>query len=522
MTSLYCAEDFDADGNFISGGGLMDLLAGGEGVLPYPSGDEFCPISSSAVPSINEINWDDPSLYTMPLTSDEIAAITEDITATNTSVPPAHTPSPQPFETSTRDLEGSRSATEAEIPGTGEQMLESLRKGNTSSWAARNPTRAVICTRTPPPRLTEAQKATRKIRRDQKMEKTKLLHDAIAEYLAEQKTKTEVLACAHSITPKSINDIIGSQTNYHKSCKPQLTNALIHAKAKEMNADQPIGSRYTLAELHEMVANDPQTKNLTKEEKVAYIVALNEHRKQKGLSLDDLRIHTGIYTTLFIVRGHINNTIQSAMHGTNNTEDFWEDVYEHPMADFLRQYEQWACTQNQNLNERDSLETVQKQVHKLILHGLVAVTGKKGIVMNYNNYDTVIVEMYGVRLVGWPQGVKFISPSNIGMVGDIRKLRDALKGRTCYWKALTQAEIKAHSAELEARHSAGEVVCKPRKKRSDSGVPRKRKAVPTAGRSDKENQRMLKKAKGTPAQHRQVPKSTEFVESSNKEEDDDE
>ncbi|KAG0696204.1 hypothetical protein DFH29DRAFT_1004751 [Suillus ampliporus] len=353
----------------------------------------------------------------------------------------------------------------------------------------------------------------------------------VAEYLAEQKMKIEMLARAHSITPKSINDIIGSQTNYHKSRKPQLTNALVHAKAKEMNADQPVGSRYTLAELREMVANDPQTKNLTKEEKKGLSVRANNSAAARDVvattdrivkELDDLRVHTGIYTTLFIVRGHINDTIQSAMHGTDNTEDFWEDVYEHPMADFLRQYEQWACTQNQNLNEHDCLETVRKQVRKLILHGLVAVTGKKGIVMNYNNYDTAIVETYGVRLVGWPQGVKFISPSNIGTVGDIRKLRDALKGRTCYWKALTQAEVKAHSAELEARHSAGEVVRKPRKKRSDSGVPRKRKAVPTAGWSDKENQRMSKKAKGTPAQHRQVPKSAEFVESSNEEEDDDE
>lgn len=75
------------------------------------------------------------------------------------------------------------------------------------------------------------------------------------------------------------------------------------------------------------------------------------------------------------------------MHGTDNSEDFWEDVYEHPMADFLRQYEQWACTQNQSahftifvyyqpiqypadLNERDSLEMVRKQVRKMIIRGL--------------------------------------------------------------------------------------------------------------------------------------------------------
>lgn len=67
-----------------------------------------------------------------------------------------------------------------------------------------------------------------------------------------------------------------------------------------------------------------------------------------ALKLDDLHIRTGTYATLFVVRGHINDTIQSTMHGTDNSDDFWEDVYDLPMADFLRQYEQWACTQNQS------------------------------------------------------------------------------------------------------------------------------------------------------------------------------
>ncbi|KAG2358206.1 hypothetical protein BDR07DRAFT_1228793, partial [Suillus spraguei] len=245
--------------------------------------------------------------------------------------------------------------------------------------------------------------------------------------------------------------IIGVHTNYHKSHKPQLINVLIHAKAKELNVDKPVGSRYTLAELHEMVLNDPEMKNLTREEKAVYIQALNKHRDQKGLSvrannsaaardvvatterlvkgLDDLRVRTGVYATLFVVRGHINDMIQTTMHGTDNTEDFWEDVYEHLMADFL-----------------------------------LAVTGKKDIVMNYNNYDTAIVETYGVRLVEWPHRVKFISPSNIGTVGDIQKLRDALKSHTCYWTSLSQAEIKSHAAELDTRHSAGEIVRKPCKK----------------------------------------------------------
>lgn len=58
--------------------------------------------------------------------------------------------------------------------------------------------------------------------------------------------------------------------------------------------------------------------------------------------IENLSIHAGIYATVFLVRGHVNDTTQSSMHGTDNSDDFWEDVYDLPMADFLRQYEQWA------------------------------------------------------------------------------------------------------------------------------------------------------------------------------------
>ncbi|KAG1862844.1 hypothetical protein DFJ58DRAFT_700378 [Suillus subalutaceus] len=361
----------------------------------------------------------------------------------------------------------------AQSPGGEESLSEPLRDANSSTWAARNPTRPMIHRRTPPPRLSDAQKASRKIKKDQRTEITKHLHDAVAKHLQEQKNGVELLSLAHNVTPKQINDIISHQTKYCTARKVHLNNALIHAKAKEMNSGQPNGLRYTLVELREMVAQDPQMQDLTKGEKATYIAALSQHREQKVSSvrannmatardvlvttervvkeLDDLRIRTGTYGTLFVVRGHINDTIQSTMHGTDNSEDFWEDVYDSPMADFLRQYEQWACTQNQNLNERDSLETVRKQARKLIVRGLVAMTGKRDITMNYNNYETAIIETYAVKLVGWPQGIKFTSPSNIGTVGEIRKLRDALKDQTCYWAALTPAEVKVHSAELDAR-----------------------------------------------------------------------
>jgi len=140
--------------------------------------------------------------------------------------------------------------------------------------------------------------------------------------------------------------------------------------------------------------------------------------------------------------------------------------------------------------------------------------------MNYNNYNMAIIETYVVKLVGWPQGVKFISPSNIRTVSEIRKLCDALKAWTCYRAALIPVEVKLHTAELYACCSAGQVVWQPCKKCSDAGVARKCKAPPTTGQAHKEIRRpSMKVKKNSSAQHHEAPKSVEFIESSDEEED---
>jgi len=78
--------------------------------------------------------------------------------------------------------------------------------------------------------------------------------------------------------------------------------------------------------------------------------------------------------------------------------------------------------------------------------------------MNYRNYETSIVGAWGVRLIGWPTGIPFVSPSHLGMVLELRKIRDALKSKFCKWEALSASELQAHEANLQARQAAGEVV----------------------------------------------------------------
>jgi hypothetical protein len=81
-------------------------------------------------------------------------------------------------------------------------------------------------------------------------------------------------------------------------------------------------------------------------------------------------------------------------------------------------------------------------------------------------------------------------------ITDMRRLRNTLRSGECKWVRLSQAELDAHAEGLKVRRKDGEVVGKPRKKRSDAGVLRgKRKRADMD--ADKENQGTVLKKKKT-------------------------
>lgn len=56
----------------------------------------------------------------------------------------------------------------------------------------------------------------------------------------------------------------------------------------------------------------------------------------------------GIYALLFVIRGHVNDMIQSIVYVTDNSNNFWEDVNKHTAGEVCQQYEQWACAQGKS------------------------------------------------------------------------------------------------------------------------------------------------------------------------------
>jgi hypothetical protein len=112
-------------------------------------------------------------------------------------------------------------------------------EANNSSWAVQNPNRPVLASREP---LTAAQKARAKAQRSshkitsqQHKEAEDALNSAIQQLLAEEAQKVNDIALEHGVTVEKVKKLMGGIKNYKSSCSTQLENALMHAKAEEVN-----------------------------------------------------------------------------------------------------------------------------------------------------------------------------------------------------------------------------------------------------------------------------------------------
>ncbi|KAG2100524.1 hypothetical protein BD769DRAFT_1393946 [Suillus cothurnatus] len=402
-----------------------------------------------------------------------------------------------------------------------------MERGDSSSWASRNPTHPVIPTRSHPACLTEAQKASRALKTAQNKEQFK-----------DHRKKLHELALAHHVSDKHVKNLIGLQTHYKKTREPQLHNALIHAKAKEVNNGLMHGQKYTMADVQKMVAEDPDMHNLTCEQKKEFIKQLMDHHELQtsGVQasnvaaardavavMDGVSKENGIYATVLMVRGHVNNQIQSTWIATDNASEFWEDRMEVALDDVAHQFEEWACIQKKNIFAREDHASLQRQVTTLILSRLRRATGKMDITMNYQNYNKSIILIYGIKLDGWPIGLPFLAPSHMHTIVEVHTLRDALKTGTCQWKKLTRRELEDFHKDIKKREEAGEVVGTVCKKRADAGKVRKCKA-PTDDSAnasgEKENEPSSKEkrksctGKQSSCLKRVQPRSCEIIEDS--------
>ncbi|KAG1893008.1 uncharacterized protein F5891DRAFT_913702, partial [Suillus fuscotomentosus] len=233
--------------------------------------------------------------------------------------------------------------------------------------------------------------------------------------------------------------------------------------------------------------------DLTEEEKKELVDKLNEYQALRNMSmcamntatmcdvqstldtifkmLDSLAVRTGIYACLFASRGHIYNTTQATWFGTDNIMDFWEDMLQVEADEITWKLEQWACIIGQNIDERETVQNMQRVCTRLLNSGLRTIAKRHDICINYANFDTVIKKKLSIDIKGWPKGIVFQSPTSVNDLHALLKLRGVLKDGFCHWFHMTPCQHDEFHALLDACCKRGEKVGKPCKKCADAGVP---------------------------------------------------
>ena len=108
-----------------------------------------------------------------------------------------------------------------------------------TTWAERNPQKRVQAVRTRR-KLTDAEKAGRKVRLQAKRAENAALTADLEQYQQECDERLEELASKYSCKPDRLRRLLHTSSIFKKSRKANLRNAIVHKKAREENAGQRI------------------------------------------------------------------------------------------------------------------------------------------------------------------------------------------------------------------------------------------------------------------------------------------
>ena len=148
--------------------------------------------------------------------------------------------------------------------------------------------------------LSDAQKASRKIREEANEVNQKFLNEELTALLLKHRLELTDLADRHARKITYIDRLAGTSKHYKGPRAVNMENAKLHAKASEINGgqslclpalalfsssfptDREVGDRVKLSELRQMVRDDPALQDLTEEQENELredVMAVREQRK---------------------------------------------------------------------------------------------------------------------------------------------------------------------------------------------------------------------------------------------------
>ncbi|KAJ7140735.1 hypothetical protein C8R44DRAFT_866432 [Mycena epipterygia] len=366
-----------------------------------------------------------------------------------------------------------------------------------SAHAFRNPGKKVQTSRK---RVgsSKASQATKALQTAERLRRKLKLEDALDAFFLYRNSETTRIAKENGRSETAIRAMLCNSSQFKATRAPNLRNAIIHdlSLKKKAAGDTGVPLRELQEDLQDAI-DEGQIKALAAtmddEERNRVIDQLMEHRettrrgvratdkaaitdatqtaKRVGNVLLDLFERTGIRGIAIFSRGDADDAALPHCVDSDDASQFFEQVFNITAVDLLRRFEHWSCTQDSDTRERNDINSVRKEVVRLIQDGLRSITKNKKLTMSYVDYDIDIREGRKVELAGWPVDITMCSPAKV-VLENARRIRDALRCGAIKWVRMTPTQhanlVKKHN---EKRAATGMAI-KKRATRSDKGKTR--------------------------------------------------
>jgi len=133
------------------------------------------------------------------------------------------------------------------------------------------------------PGLSDAQKATRKVREQVSRVEQVAFNDAFTTFLEKRYDDLVTFAGAHNRKVDHIEKLMNTSSHCKTKRAVNLHNAKIHAKAEEVNAGRLRGDCAKLPEIRRLVMEDTDLQNLTEEGENTLKMAVTMQRDLKKI-----------------------------------------------------------------------------------------------------------------------------------------------------------------------------------------------------------------------------------------------
>ncbi|KAF8585659.1 hypothetical protein K439DRAFT_1615791 [Ramaria rubella] len=293
--------------------------------------------------------------------------------------------------------------------------------------------------------------------------KRKSLWEDLLAYWQKENEVINELAKKHNRNEQWMHQQVCRTRNYGRPCKVSKYHAWLHAQSLKINEDSRAlglvpGQKKQLQDLQQLAKQTISHKDVPEAEMDKMLHCLEEKRliKKKGIRSRPAAHSRDVKATTTHVADELKNislrcstaslavTVQTESSHSNQpityhddiSQDFIELLFGMDFNEFALKFEAYALFRIKG-----------------------TITGDNTLEMEWKWYNTKIINVHQMMLVGWP--VKEFDPHVPG-IADLEPCTSALKGPgpTCYWCKVDDKELSEHQELIANKKASGEIVTK--------------------------------------------------------------